>query len=83
MSYRLPPSPTLTVAHEHLPMVIRQSYKPLHAKSMQFNKNTIAVTKGTRDIHRHIVRVEQAFDCFFHTSFHSESNLLSYRDDSS
>jgi hypothetical protein len=30
----------------NLSMIISQSYKPLHAKSTQFNKNTIAVTKG-------------------------------------
>ncbi|CAF1053933.1 unnamed protein product [Adineta steineri] len=31
----------------NLSMIISQSYKPLHAKSMQYNKNTIAVTKDT------------------------------------
>ncbi|CAF1601770.1 unnamed protein product [Rotaria sp. Silwood1] len=31
----------------NLSMIISQSYKPLYAKSTQFNKNTIAVTKGT------------------------------------
>ncbi|CAF0881823.1 unnamed protein product [Adineta ricciae] len=31
----------------NLSMVISQSYKPLHAKSTQFNRKTIAVTKGT------------------------------------
>ncbi|CAF2804324.1 unnamed protein product [Rotaria sp. Silwood2] len=31
----------------NLSMIVKQSYKPLHAKSTQFNKNTIAVTKGT------------------------------------
>ncbi|CAF1378075.1 unnamed protein product [Adineta steineri] len=31
----------------NLPMIVKQSYKPLHAKSTQFNKNTIAVTKDT------------------------------------
>ncbi|CAM2727699.1 unnamed protein product [Rotaria socialis] len=31
----------------NLSMIISQSYKPLHAKSTQFNKNTIAVTKGS------------------------------------
>ncbi|CAF5152583.1 unnamed protein product [Rotaria magnacalcarata] len=30
----------------NLSMIVKQSYKPLHAKSTQFNKNTIAVTKG-------------------------------------
>lgn len=30
----------------NLSMVISQSYKPLHTKSTQLNKNTIAVTKG-------------------------------------
>jgi len=31
----------------NLSMIITQSYKPLHAKSTQFNKNTIAVTKDS------------------------------------
>jgi len=31
----------------NLSMIVKQSYKPLHAKSTQFNKNTIAVTKDT------------------------------------
>lgn len=35
----------------NLSMIVKQSYKPLHAKSTQFNKNTIAVTKGTQAIY--------------------------------
>ncbi|CAF1673890.1 unnamed protein product, partial [Adineta ricciae] len=31
----------------NLGMIVKQSYKPLHAKSTQFNRNTIAVTKDT------------------------------------
>lgn len=31
----------------NLTMIVKQSYKPLHAKSRQFNQKTIAVTKGT------------------------------------
>jgi hypothetical protein len=33
----------------NLSMIVSQSYKPLHAKSRQYNKNTIAVTKGRYD----------------------------------
>ncbi|UJR36223.1 hypothetical protein I4U23_028955 [Adineta vaga] len=31
----------------NLSMIVKQSYKPLHAKSTQFNRNTIAITKDT------------------------------------
>ncbi|CAF4201871.1 unnamed protein product [Rotaria sp. Silwood2] len=41
LSHATPTSPA------NLSMIISQSYKPLHVKSTQFNKNTIAVTKGT------------------------------------
>ncbi|UJR09873.1 hypothetical protein I4U23_014095 [Adineta vaga] len=41
LSHATPTSPA------NLSMIISQSYKPLHAKSTQFNKNTIAVTKDT------------------------------------
>lgn len=40
LSHATPTSPA------NLSMIVSQSYKPLHAKSTQFNKNTIAVTKG-------------------------------------
>lgn len=39
----------------NLSMIVKQSYKPLHAKSTQLNKNTIAVTKG---IYGHFVLLE-------------------------
>jgi hypothetical protein len=35
-----------SISPANLFMIVSQSYKPLHAKSTQFNKNTIAVTKG-------------------------------------
>lgn len=34
-------------APANLSMIVSQSYKPLHAKSTQFNRNTIAVTKDS------------------------------------
>ena len=39
----------------NLSMIVKQSYKPLHAKSTQLNRNTIAVTKG---IYCHFVLLE-------------------------
>ena len=44
-------------------MIISQAYKPLHAKSTQYNKNTIAVTKGMISMHvicfSHLVALER------------------------
>ena len=52
----------------NLSMIVSQSYKPLHVKSSQLNKNTIAVTKG-------IVLLEQSLSRLFADATHETRSL--------